>query len=160
MTIFTKNLYPDTHSGSVISDISHFPSCYLLPFVGIPKASRAEPETVEGGPKNSSHTQLSVPNTRQHVFNISSLNMHEIRGSRLHCFLLSDKHCFWNLSSACTHALNVLLEQENDLTEWHVSWTKADMAEYNIHIVLIILPCQLFDNFFYSFIITVQGCVI
>lgn len=88
-----KKIHKDTHSSSVISDISYFPSCYLQPSVDIPKASRAEPETVEGGSKNSSSTQLSVPNMSEHVFNISSLNMHEIKYSRLHC-LLSDEHCF------------------------------------------------------------------
>lgn len=64
-------MHTDPHSSSVISDISHFPS-YLQPSVDIPTASRAEPETVDGGSKNSNSPQLTVPNMSEHVFNISS----------------------------------------------------------------------------------------
>lgn len=91
LTIFRK-MHTDTLSSSVISDISHFPSSYQQPSVDIPQASRAEPETVRGS-KNSSSTQLSVPNMSEHVFNIPLLNMHETKYSGLHC-LLSDEHCF------------------------------------------------------------------
>lgn len=76
----------DTHCSFVISDISNFPSCYQLPYVDIPKASRAAPETVEGGSKNRRSRHLSVPNMSEHVFDISSLNMYEIKSSRHWCF--------------------------------------------------------------------------
>lgn len=89
-------MHTDTHSSSVISDISHFPSCYLQPSVDIPKASRAEPETDEGGSINSSSTQPTAHPIRVNTFLISPpppLNMHEIKYSGLRC-LLSDRHCF------------------------------------------------------------------
>lgn len=129
MVTIYKKLHKDTHSSSVIADISHFPSCYLQPSVGIPKASRAEPETVEGGSKNSNSTQL-VSNMSEHVFNISSLNIHEIKYSRLHC-LLSDEHCFSIHQLAAPIPLNLLFfhigMDEWCLTEWHVHGTKTYM---------------------------------
>lgn len=130
VTIFTKKkIHPDTYSSSVISDISHFPSCYLLPFVDIPKASRAEPETVEGGSKYSISTQLSVPNMSEHVFNISSLNMHEIKCSRL-CWFIEWQGLFWNVSVLCIHTQNLLFipDSSNFLSDtWAIRADKHNM---------------------------------
>lgn len=72
MVTTRKQKYTDTHSSSVISDISHFTSRYLQPSVDIPKASRVVPETGEGGSKNNSSTRLSVPDVSEHIFNIFS----------------------------------------------------------------------------------------
>lgn len=131
-------MHTDTHSSPVISDISHFPSCYLQPSVDIPKASRAEPETVEGGSKNSISTQLSVPNMSEHVFNISSLNMHEIKYSRLHC-LLSDELLFWNSTPSAQSLKSVVFPVQY---RWiMLDWMTRERRdrEHTVHTTVIII---------------------
>lgn len=83
---------------SLTFPIFHLVICSLLLTF---RASRAAPETVEGGSKNSRARKLGVPDMSSHVFNILSLNMHEIKYFRLQC-LLSDEHCFSIHHLPCT----------------------------------------------------------